>query len=427
MKKMKILQLLCFPTYGSGSGTYTRKLSEYLVKLGHEIAIVAPETRPLKGVKIFNVKLPFMVAFTGHPEYPNAKLYSQLSGSELNQIQSVFSETIIKAVEKFEPDVIHVHHASNLSWVANYIKAVYQIHYIITSHNTDIINAILDKRYIALTQDALGRADVVTAVSKNTREQLLKVFGRGKYSLARKTRVVSCGVDTKMFPSRGDVAIVDKKYNLSGKRMVLYSGKITSIKGVDIFIKAAHKIKNVAFVVMGDGEEIRTMKNYVSDHGINNVVFTGYIGSDQRNLMSAIYRRADVLAVPSTVSEGVPLSALEAMSSGTPVVASNIGGIPTVVKNMRNGILVKPKSVSALVEGINKLLGNAKLSARLAVKAREDAHEKYDWRVITRKMEKYYQVAYERSQRNRATKRPSFVSEEEYRESKDFAGKKKKL
>ena len=143
--------------------------------------------------------------------------------------------------------------------------------------------------------------------------------------------------------------------------------------------------------------------------------------------MAALYRRADVLAVPSTVSEGIPLSALEAMSSGTPVVASNIGGIPTVVKNMKNGILVKPRSISALVDGIRKLLDNPKLSEKFAKKAREDAHEKYDWRVITRKMIKYYEVAYERSRRNRATKRPSFVSEEEYRENKELAGKKKKL
>jgi glycosyltransferase involved in cell wall biosynthesis len=311
--------------------------------------------------------------------------------------------------------------------VANYIKAVYQVHFIVTSHNTDIINAILDKRYISLTQDALGRADIITAVSKNTREHLLKVFGRGHYSLARKTRVVPCGVDTKMFPSRGDVSAVNKKYHLTDKKVVLYSGKITSIKGVDVFLRAAQKIKDAIFVVMGDGEEIGVMKKFVSEHKLDNVVFTGYFGSEQRSLMAAMYRRADVLAVPSTVSEGIPLSALEAMSSGTPVVASNIGGIPTVVKNMRNGILVKPKSASALVEGINKLLGNPKLSERFAAKARQDAHEKYDWRVITRKMEKYYEVAYERSRRNRATKRPSFVSEEEYRESKDLAAKKKKL
>ncbi len=427
MEKMKILQLLCFPMYGSGSGTYARKLSESLVKAGHEVAIVAPEKRTLKSIKIYNVNLPFMVAFTGHPEHPDAKLYSQLSGAQLNDVQTAFTDAIVKAVEKFQPDVIHVHHASNLSWIANFIKAAFQIHYVVTSHNTDVINAILDKRYIALTQDALNRADVVTAVSKNTRERLLKVFGRGHVSLARKTKVVPCGVDTKIFPSRGDTSIIDKKYNIKDKKVVLYSGKITSIKGVDIFLRAAQKVKDATFIVMGDGEEIGAMKKLANEKNIGNVIFTGYFGANDRALMAALYRRADVLAVPSTVSEGIPLSALEAMSSGTPVVASNIGGIPTVVKNMKNGILVKPRSISALVDGIRKLLDNPKLSEKFAKKAREDAHEKYDWRVITRKMIKYYEVAYERSRRNRATKRPSFVSEEEYRENKELAGKKKKL
>lgn len=413
--------------YGSGSGTYVRKLSEYLAKAGHEVAIVAPEKRTLKDIKIYNVNLPYMVAFTGHPEHLDAKLYSQLSGAQLNDIQTVFSDAIVEAVEKFQPDVIHVHHASNLSWIANFIKAAFQIHYIVTSHNTDVINAILDKRYIALTQDALNRADIVTAVSKNTRERLLKVFGRGHVALARKTKVVPCGVDTKIFPSRGDTSIVDKKYQLIGKKVVLYSGKITSIKGVDIFLRAARRIKDAQFVVMGDGEEIGAMKKLVNEKDISNVVFTGYFGANERNIMAALYRRADVLAVPSTVSEGIPLSALEAMSSGTPVVASNIGGIPTIVKNNKNGILVKPRSISELVNGIRKLLDNPQLCEKFAKKAREDAHEKYDWRVITRKMVQYYEATHERSLRNRSTKRPSFVSEEEYRENKEFAGKKKKL
>lgn len=424
---MKILQLLCFPLYGSGSGTYVRKLSESLIKAGHEVAIVAPETRTLEGIKIYNVDLPFMAVFTGHPEHPSAKLYSQLSGIQLNELQTAFTDAIVKAVEKFQPNVIHVHHASNLSWIANFVKTAFQIHYIVTSHNTDIVNAILDKRYIALTQDALNRADIVTAVSKNTRERLLKVFGQGRVSLARKTRVVPCGVDTRRFPSRGDTSMVDKKYQLQGKRVVLYSGKITAIKGVDIFLRAAQRVKDAQFVVMGDGEEISAMRKLVSEKGINNVTFTGYFGANERDLLAALYRRADVLAVPSTVSEGIPLAALEAMSSGTPVVASNIGGIPTVVKNGKNGILVKPKSISALVEGIRKLLDNHKLSEKFARKAREDAHEKYDWRVITRKVIKYYEGAYERSLRSRATKRPSFVSEEEYQENKELAGKKKKF
>lgn len=429
MKKepMKILQLLCFPLYGSGSGTYVRKLSETLARGGKTVAIVTPDDREVTGVKIFPIKLPFMAAFTGHPEYSDAKLYSQLSGEELNDIQSAFSAAIVKAVEEFEPDVIHVHHAANLSWVANYIKAVYQIHYIVTSHNTDVINAILDKRYIPLTQDALNRADTVTAVSNNTRDRLLKILGKGNKKLENKVRVVPCGVDTKVFPAKGTTENVDREFGLKNKQVVLYSGKVTSIKGVDLFIQAARKISEAIFIVMGDGDELIKMKSLAEEIKAKNIIFTGYLGADKKKLVSEMYRRADVVAVPSTVSEGIPLSVLEAMSSGSVVVASNIGGIPTPVKNNRNGILFKPKSVSALVNSINIILNNKKLATKLAKKAREDAVKNYDWKVIAKKMERYYLLSYKHSQKNRSTKKPSYVSEEEYFESKEFAKKKQKL
>jgi glycosyltransferase involved in cell wall biosynthesis len=419
-KKIKILQLLCFPLYGSGSGTFVRKLSETLISKGHEVAVLAPEKRKVPGLKIYNVDLPFMAVFTGHPEYPDAKLYSQLSGAALNDIQSAFCQRITEAVEEYKPDVIHVHHASNLTWIANYIKTVYQIHYIVTSHNTDVINAVLDKRYISLTQDALNRADVITAVSKNTRERLLHILGKGYTNLTRKTKVVPCGVDTQAFPYEGSVDNVNRKFGLKDKKVALYSGKITAIKGVDIFIRAAKSFPGAVFVIMGDGEEREKMETLIKEAGIKNVILTGYLGSKDKKIISELYRRADLVAVPSTLSEGIPLSALESLSCGTPVVASEIGGLPTAVKHLKNGILVRPKSVSALVSGIKTIFDDPKLAKKMGKQARKDAVQKFDWDVITKKMEKYYELSYARSQKNKATKRPSFVSEEEYREDKEL-------
>lgn len=424
---MKILQLLCFPLYGSGSGTYVRKLSEALVKRGDEVAIVAPDNRELKGIKMYNVKLPFMAAFTGHPEFPEAKLYSRLSGAQLNDVQAAFEDAIVAAVEDYNPDVLHVHHASNLSWIANYIKAVYQIHYIVTSHNTDVINAILDKRYIPLTQDALNRADTVTAVSNNTRERLLKILGKGNKKLVRKTKLVPCGVDTKLFPARGKTENVEKKYGFGKSKVVMYSGKITTIKGVDIAIKAISKIPEVKLIIVGDGDEVANMKKLVEDLKLSNVIFTGYLGADKRRFLAELYRRADVVVVPSTVSEGIPMSVLEAMSSGSVVVASNIGGIPTAIKDEKNGLLVKPNSVSGLAEGIKKVLSDTKKASKMAKNARDDAIHKFDWTVIARMMDRYYKVSYNRSMKNRLSKKPSFVTDEEYRESKEFAEEKEKL
>lgn len=424
---MKILQLLCVPLFGTGSGTYVRKLSEALIKDGHEVAIVAPDNREPKGAKIFEVKLPFMATFLGQPEHPEAKQYSRLSGEELNDIQTAFMSTVIKATEEFKPDVIHVHHAANLSWIANYIKAVYQIHFIITSHNTDVINAILDKRYIPLTQDALNRADIIVAVSKNTKERLLKILGKSNPKLKKITKVIPCGVDTKYYPTRGPVDQANKKFNLNGTKVVLYSGRVSLIKGVDVLIKAAKSLPNVKFVIMGDGDDLKKLKQMVIDFSLNNVIFTGYLGSKDQKLIAQLYRRADIVTVPSVVVEGVPLSALESMSSGTLVIASNIGGIPTAIQNMKNGILVTPNSVSGLVDAINFVLSNPDKVKRMVRKARNDVKTKFDWKVIAKAFEHYYNVAYNRSLKNRSSKKPSYISNEEYVESKEYAKQKIKL
>lgn len=424
---MKILQLLCFPLHGSGSGTYVKKLSEALMKRGDEVAVVAPETRKEQRIKLYPVELPYMVAFTGHPEHPDSKLYSEISGSELNRIQSIFSHAIVEAVEDFKPDVIHVHHASNLSWIAQYIKAVYQIHYVVTSHNTDVINAILDKRYIPLSQDALNRADIITAVSANTRERLLKTIGMGMKTLARKTKIVPCGVDTMTFPLRGSTNEVTEKYDLGDSKVFLYSGKITSIKGVDYFIKAAQKLQNEKFVIMGDGGEMDKMRSLVKELKLTNVIFTGYLGSEERHLVAEFYRRAHITVVPSTVSEGIPLSALESMSSGTPVIGSDIGGIPTAVKHGKNGWLVKPRNLKDLTYAMEMTLKEPEKVEKAGKKARQDAIKKFDWTVIAKQMEKYYEIPYQRSLKAKESKKPSYVSEEEFKSGKEFAKNKDKL
>lgn len=424
---MRILQLLCFPIYGSGSGMYVRNLCLALARQGHTVGIACPDNRKLNNIQIFTIKLPFMAVFTGHPEHPNAKLYSQLTGTQLNDIQSAFMSKILKAVESFKPDIIHVHHASNLSWIANYIKAVFQIHYIITSHNTDIMNAILDKRYIPLTQDALNRADFITAVSFNTKERLIKTLGKGCPKLRSKMRVVPCGVDTQSFPAEGSFKKVEDTYNRSHKKVILYCGKITTIKGIDLFVRAATHFPNAQFIVVGDGEEMPSIKKIIKEENISNVLLAGYLGSKNNRTISQFYRMADIVVLPSTISEGIPLTLLEAMSSKTAVIGSNIGGIPTAIRHMKNGVLIKPASQKSLNMAIKILLEDDSLREKLAFQARNDAVRKFDWEIIVQQMEKYYQITHQRSIKNKASKKPSYITEKEYQDTKKTAAKKNKI
>ncbi|KKQ17935.1 MAG: Glycosyl transferase group 1 [Berkelbacteria bacterium GW2011_GWA1_36_9] len=393
---MKILQLLMFPLWGSGSGTYTRKLSEKLVDLGEQVAIVCPEEKKLKGVRIFNVSLPFKVAFTGHPEWPNCKKYSELTSSEITKVTEAFWQVIRKAVEEFKPDMIHVQHASMLLWMANYIKAIYGIPYLVTSHGTDLLNVSLDKRYFALTKDALCRAHVIVCVSGDTRKWLLKIFSK-KY--LKKTRVITGGVDLQGWLRPEKIKIIDKKYNLTDKKVVIFSGKLTKPKGVKYLIKAAPKIKAEIFI-LGGGDEKKQLMELTKGLKLKNVHFLGYFGKEYVNELKEFYARADVVVVPSIWDEPLGLVVLEAMSSSTPVVASNKGGIPLAVKDNVNGFLVRARSAKAIAKAVNLILKNEKLQEKMGLEARRTVEEKFDWEIIAKRFISYYETAYKNAQKN---------------------------
>ncbi len=193
--KLKILYLQTFPFYGSGSGTYAKFLAEEVAKK-HQVAILAPDERLLKNVKVYPIKMPFKVAFTGHPEWKNCKLYKEISNRELAIIYKTFLNHTIDAVEEFKPNIIHVHHAYPLSWVARFIKSTYLIPYIISVHGSELPTAQKDKRYIALTTDALRKARRIIPNSYYTRDWMLKIFGD---EYRKQIKMIPGGVNVNKF------------------------------------------------------------------------------------------------------------------------------------------------------------------------------------------------------------------------------------
>ena len=97
--------------------------------------------------------------------------------------------------------------------------------------------------------------------------------------------------------------------------------------------------------------------------------------------MPIYYSSSDVVVLPS-LSENFPVVALEAMSSGKPVIASRVGGIPELVSNNKNGILVSPGNVEQMVEALLRLLENPSLRNRMGDMGRKIVEEKFDWKKI---------------------------------------------
>lgn len=391
----KVLFLQCFPLWGSGSGTYTRELALGVSKAKKiKVAIVCPESKKkFSGVQVYPLDLPFPVAFTGHPDWPICKLYKDISPNEITEVFRFFLRSVVQAVDDFQPDILHVQHVSLLLWVANFIKTLYNINFIVTAHGTGILASSNKRAFIPLCRDALNRAKKIIPVSGDTKSWLLDVFTAKDLSFKYKTRIIPGGINLKDFPKDMKIRIINKKYNLKNKKVVLFTGKLTPQKGVRYLIKAAKDIKGDVYII-GDGPERKNLEDLIYKLKLNNVHLLGYMGDDKKRYLKEFYYRADVFVIPSVWDEPLGLVILEAMSGKTPVVGTRKGGIPLAVKDGINGFLFRPKSNVQIAEACNKLLENDDLREKMGKAARKTVEEKFVWEKIAKKYIRIYKKAY---------------------------------
>lgn len=176
----------------------------------------------------------------------------------------------------------------------------------------------------------------------------------------------------------------------SGRPLVGQVGRITPQKGHHILLKAAARLRDrgidihVAFVGApeknnsGDASYIQSLKTSVSALGLTERVrWAGYLEDP-----NVVYPVFDVLAIPSTVSEGLPMVALEALQWGLPIVGSRVGGIPEIVHDGINGFLVPPRDAEALSGCLGRLLSNDDLRTRLQSGARASIDGRFSFEIF---------------------------------------------
>lgn len=382
---MRILFINDFPLWGSGSATYLRHLVQELLKLNYKIGIIAPEERRFLPDKIkqYKIDLPQIPVFVGHPELKGAKRYSELSNREITEIYKAYIDTTLEAVDNFQPDLIHVNHLSLISWVARYINALTGIKYTITTHGSCLSNILENKKYLPLCRDAVRGAKAITTPSGDVRSRFRKAFGK---EFDKNLYVIPGGVDIKQFPQKIDTSALEKKYNLKGKKVVFFSGRLTSEKGIKYLIRAAKDIEGEIFIA-GEGPESTHIKSYIKRNKLENVHLLGYLPPEE---LIDFYYRADVFVAPSVAEEALGLSILEAMAARTPVIATRKGGIPLLVKHGYNGFFVKHGNSSKIAQACNRILKDKKLRERMGNNARKTVEEKFTWEKTAKKFHRLF-------------------------------------
>ena len=171
---------------------------------------------------------------------------------------------------------------------------------------------------------------------------------------------------------------------------VLYVGRLAPKKGLEYLIKAMAKADE-QLTIVGDGSERSRLERLAVEYDVE-VAFEGEVDPDE---VGSYYESAAIFVLPSIEGEGMPNVVLEAMAWGLPVVATDSGGVPTLVENGYNGYLVSMRNVDELDNRISELLANPQLRDKMGTNAREFVSENHSWEALRSKLESYYERVYQ--------------------------------
>ena len=166
--------------------------------------------------------------------------------------------------------------------------------------------------------------------------------------------------------------------------------RLTNVKGHRFLIQAASAIirefQEARILIVGDGVEREALQRQVREEGLENAIF--FLGT--RHDVPAILSSIDIFVQPTLIREGLPLAITEALASGKPVVATDVGGVSEAIKDRTTGLLVPPGDQNALAEGILFLLRNPLERRDIAAAGRELCLEKFSVDIMVKKIESLY-------------------------------------
>jgi N-acetyl-alpha-D-glucosaminyl L-malate synthase BshA len=296
--------------------------------------------------------------------------YPQLKGSPY---AFGLTSKIVEVARREGLDVLHAHYAvphAISAYLARQVLGSRVPAIVTTLHGTDITLVGSDPSFLPLTRFSILESDAVTTPSAWLADATYRTLDIPR---SRAIEVIPNFVDTERFaPADGSTGAAT--FSRERPAVLVHVSNFRALKRVDdvvgIFTEARRRAPGTAMILqlVGDGPEHERIRRLVRDNGLaDQVQFLG-----ERSDLASVLRGADLFLLPSE-SESFGLAALEAMSCGVPVVASNVGGVPEVVIDGETGLLSPVGDVAGMAAHVARLLGEPALRTRLAHAARERA------------------------------------------------------
>ena len=221
----------------------------------------------------------------------------------------------------------------------------------------------------------MRRSHAVVTFTEDESATLSELFGLAP----ERAHAVPMGVDLGLFRPHSRLETRDVLGIGRDERVLLSVGRIEPFKGTDVLVRAVSLLRErVRMLVVGGREDepgVAWLRDTARENGVSDLL--DWRAAVPQSDLPAYYAAADICVVPS-LHEMFGLVALEAMACGTPVVASDAGGLRELVRHSETGLLCKPGDAAALAKALDALLGDASLAERMSAKGALRA-ERFTW------------------------------------------------
>jgi len=299
---------------------------------------------------------------------------------------------LLDLYSKKKYDILHTHDhyffGSNVAAIYKFFK---ETPFVLTHHTFPItydgLSNIIQKIYdTTLTRYTFKKVNKIIALTN-----LAKNYIRS-YVDDDKIYVIPNGVDCTRYHPKINSENFKIRYNIDKSEInLLFVGRMIPRKGLQFLIKALYILNQhfpIKLIAVGSGPHLTILKKLIEYYNLEDkVLFTGKINEEM--LMQA-YSLCDILVIPSLLGEVLPITLLEGMAMGKPIVASRVGGITEVLKFGKLGLSVHPGDVEELIKAITLLIENSEIAKNFGTNARKAVEDKYNWTDIARQTLKCY-------------------------------------
>jgi N-acetyl-alpha-D-glucosaminyl L-malate synthase BshA len=369
--------ITCYPTYG-GSGVVATELGIELAHRGHEIHFIS-YSQPFRLTTIHDNIRYHEVTVSQYPlfEYPP---YDLALATRMGEVAEIY-----------DLDLLHVHYAIPHSVSAMLARqmlasATFSRHlpYVTTLHGTDITLVGQDPSYLPVTRFSIEQSDGVTAISDYLRERTIQEF-----SVTKPIEVIHNFVNCDLYKRPKDVSAERSIFAEPEEKILVHLSNFRPVKRIGDVIEIFHRVQKEIpsrLIMIGDGPERSAAEWQVRRLGLLNRVY--FLGKqDNVNEKLAL---ADLMLLPSQL-ESFGLAALEAMACEVPAVATNVGGVPEVIEDGKNGILAEVGDLDGMASRAIALLADEKRLREMGKLARFEAQSRFCSTKIIPQYEKFYE------------------------------------